>query len=214
MLISFEECIKQNGAPFKGVIHIGAHLGEEGASYAKNGVKDVLWIEANKTLMKRLYDNVKMLPGVHQDFENLVLSNVDNKPVTLKVTNDTQASSILPFGTLSNHYPHIKVAQTMELKTKRFDTFYREKIAFLNLTKYDFINIDVQGLELEVLEGFGDLFDKYDFKAIYTEVNNEPIYEGTKLLPELDAFLQTKGFRRVLTKITEYNWGDALYLRG
>ena len=56
--------------------------------------------------------------------------------------------------------------------------------------------------------------DALDFpKAIYIEVNIEELYKGCSLLPDLDKYLSTYGFRRTLTKITEYGWGDALYLR-
>lgn len=50
-------------------------------------------------------------------------------------------------------------------------------------------------------------------KALYLEVNNEEVYRGGALMDRLDEFLSKYGFKRVLTKMTEYRWGDALYIK-
>jgi hypothetical protein len=49
--------------------------------------------------------------------------------------------------------------------------------------------------------------------ALYLEVNEKELYKGCGLLPEMDAFLETHGFRRILTEMTSHGWGDALYIR-
>jgi FkbM family methyltransferase len=212
MLIPFSKCVELIG-PINGIIHVGAHVGEEAKDYCDHGVKKVLWVEANKNLMKHLYDNVKMLP-MKSEFVNEVLGDVDGKKVTFNVTNDNQCSSILPFGTLNQHHPNIHIVERRDLTAKRFDSFYKEKQAFLNMFEYDFINLDVQGAELHVLKGFGNLFQQFpNIKAIYCEVNEEALYEGTALMPEIDVYLMQFGFHRKLTKITEFHWGDALYVR-
>lgn len=212
MLIPFSKCVELVG-PINGIIHCGAHHGEEAKDYCDNGVKQVIWFEANKNIMKHLYDNVKMLP-MKNEFANEVLGDVDGKEVIFNITNNGQSSSILPLGTHKVHHPQVHVVETQTLRTKRFDTFYKEKQAFLNLFDFDFINIDVQGAELMVLKGFGNLFTRFDnLKAIYCEVNEEELYEGAALVGEIDAYLSQFGFVRKITKMTEYKWGDALYLR-
>jgi hypothetical protein len=50
-------------------------------------------------------------------------------------------------------------------------------------------------------------------KALYLEVNTEEVYKGCAQLGEIDAFLEERGFTRVLTDITSHGWGDALYIR-
>ena len=78
----------------------------------------------------------------------------------------------------------------------------------------DFVNLDVQGAELKVLQGFGNTFtEQKNIKAVYTEVNTEEVYVGCALLSEIDSFLYHFGFQRVAISMTEANWGDALYLR-
>lgn len=212
MYIPMKQCIQANGAPFKGVLHVGAHLGEEAKDYAENEIKDVLWIEANPYIMKDLYDQTKFIP-IHSKYFNAVLSDEDNVELTLNIANNGQSSSILELGTHAVQYPHIHYVKRLPVKTKRFDTVYKENLIDLDLDKYDFINLDVQGAELKVLKGFGSLFKKFPFKAVYTEVNFEEVYKGCCLIEELDDFLGEQGFNRVLTVAPEQTWGDALYLR-
>ena len=214
MLITFNECIRANGGkPFSGVIHIGAHEGEEIEMYSQAGVRNVIWFEANKTLMKTLYDKTKMHP-VKQQYVCEVLSDTDGDKVEFHITNNGQSSSMLKLGTHKEHYPHITVVATKELITKRFDTFCRDNVAMVAMEDFDFVNLDVQGAELKVLKGFGELLNKHkNIKAIYSEVNFEEVYTGAPNVAEIDEHLIPFGFKRVTTSTTPYGWGDALYLR-
>jgi FkbM family methyltransferase len=213
MLIPFDDCVQTFGAPFGGVLHIGAHLGEEGADYVKGGVKYVVWIEGNRTLMRHLFDATRLLP-LRQAYFCEVLSDVEGEKLQFNITNNGQSSSILPLGTHKEHYPHIQVVETREVVATTFKEFYRRNIVKLELELIHMINIDVQGAELKVLKGFDDLLDSYqNIKAIYSEVNFEQVYQGAPLVEELDQYLCKFGFSRILTKTTPYGWGDALYLR-
>ena len=48
---------------------------------------------------------------------------------------------------------------------------------------------------------------------IYAEVNTKELYAGCAQLPELDAWLDARGFKRVEISMTGWGWGDALYVR-
>lgn len=214
MLINFKKCIELCGNPVGGIIHIGAHHGEEIKDYAESNVKNVIWFEANKKLMKHLFDNTCKYQNVKQEYFCEVLSDEDDKEIEFKITNNGQSSSMLELGTHEKHYPSIKVIEKQTLKTRRFDTFYKNKINLINLKEINFINLDVQGAELKVLKGFGDIFENYkNIKAIYSEVNFEEVYIGAPLVQEIDEYLNRYKFTRILTVDTPYKWGDALYLR-
>lgn len=213
MLITLESCIKSSGISPRGVLHIGAHHGEEGQDYANHGVKYVVWLDANRNVLRHLYDNTKFLP-MKQEYLTGVLSDVDNEKVDFLVTNNGQSSSILPLGTHKDHYPHIHVVESRPVTTSRFDTFYRENLAKIELENIQMINLDVQGAELKVLKGFGSLLETYqNIKMIYTEINREAVYVGAALVEELDSHLSQFGFTRILTKDVQQGWGDALYIR-
>jgi len=214
MFISMEECIKANvDRPFKGVVHFGAYHGEEAEAYAQAGVKNVLWIEANKEMMKPLYDKTHKVP-INSLYFCTVISDVKDEMVEFNIANDGKSSSLLELGTHATAYPDVRYVEAQAVKTKTFDSLVRENIAQIDLDLYDFINIDVQGAELKVLKGFGSLFERFDFRAIYTKVNFEEVYKDCCLIEELDDFLLEYNFTRLLTAAPERTWGDALYLRG
>ena len=77
---------------------------------------------------------------------------------------------------------------------------------------FDLINIDVQGVEKEALEGLGILINKANY--IYSEVNKDRVYQNCTLINDLDLFLKQFGFKRVVTKwVRGDGWGDALYVK-
>lgn len=213
MYINFQQCVQQSGGePFKGVIHIGAHHGQEGEDYAKNGVRNVLWVEANRKMMKHLYDRTCNLPLKNHYF-CATLSDTDGEQLILNVTNNEQSTSILELGTHATMYPHITVTEKVPVTTKKFETLWRENVGQIDLDQYDFVNLDVQGAELKVLRGFGEIFNRVPIRAVYSEVNFEHVYKDCCLVEDLDEFLGQYGFQRLLTAAPEGTWGDALYLR-
>jgi hypothetical protein len=78
-------------------------------------------------------------------------------------------------------------------------------------SEIDFLNLDIQGVELRALKSMGSYLDS--IKYIYTEINTGEVYKENDQLDDLDEFLRNKGFNRVETKLTPYEWGDALYIK-
>ena len=58
ILIPLPELIERSRIDISGVVHAGAHTGEEAESYEACGVSRVLWIEANPELMAALNEHV------------------------------------------------------------------------------------------------------------------------------------------------------------
>jgi FkbM family methyltransferase len=207
MLITDNEVIdalSQYSIQVKGALHIGAHECEESTFYSKLGINNnVVWIDALQHKVDEA--KAKNIPNVFQ----AVITDKDDDTVTFNITNNVQSSSILEFGSHSTHHPHVHFVGTSSLKTTTIDTFFRTNN--LNSSLYDLWNIDIQGAELMALSGAAESL-KY-VKAIYLEVNTEEVYKGCALMNNIDDFLALHGFKRVITKILEYGWGDALYLK-
>jgi hypothetical protein len=89
------------------------------------------------------------------------------------------------------------------------DTFFQKNN--LDMSQYNFWNLDIQGAELMAIKGGEHAILNAD--ALYLEVNTEEVYKGCALMNELDEYLAKYGFKRINTKITEYGWGDALYIK-
>jgi FkbM family methyltransferase len=203
MLINFHEC-NIYCKNIKGIIHLGAHELEELQAYLANGVDPdkIIWVEAMEDKVNKYKSNNKIY--------NLCVSDVDNQEVEFKITNNGQSSSFLELGTHKESYPHITVVKTIKMKTTRMDTFIQENN--IDINDYNFLNLDLQGVELKVLKGFGDLLTKIDY--IYTEVNTREVYKNCALLPELEEYLLTYGFtREKIVMVGDDGWGDALFIK-
>jgi FkbM family methyltransferase len=215
MYIPFSQCKEISKQNFETVLHIGAHHGEEAIQYVQNGVKEIIWVEANKKLMAQLFDKTVMFP-VNQYYVNQCLSDVDKEQIEFHISNNGQSSSILELGTHSTMYPHIQYVDKVSMTARRLDDLAKEATSgkYVPYEKVDFVNLDVQGAELKVLTGFGVLLEKqYGIKAIYTEVNLEHVYKDCCLVNEIDDYLSLYSFRRAATACPEKTWGDALYVR-
>lgn len=210
MLIKFSELVNKYGKP-KGIIHLGAHLAEEFCDYLMFDIQDVVWVEANPDL----YEGLKkiILDSNHIAISEL-LSDVDGIDMKFNIAKNYyngnyQSSSVLEFGTHETHHPHIKMENSMILKSKTINTIFNERN--LDFDNYDFVNLDLQGYELPTIKGFGDNISK--MKYIYTEVNTGEVYKNCTKLDELDKYLGDYGFERVEIEMTEAEWGDALYIK-
>jgi FkbM family methyltransferase len=138
-----------------------------------------------------------------------VVSDEDGATVEFKRTNNGQSSSILEFGTHAQHYTWCVVTDSITMKTTTIDTFMAKNN--LNPENYDMWNFDIRGAELKALKGAENALKHA--KVLYLEVNTEEVYKGCAQLSEIDAFLGERGFKRVITKMTQQGWGDAMYVR-
>ena len=201
MLIPLHELVKKYKINFKGILHVGAHECEELNDYLKYlPINKMLWVEAlpgKVQLCKQHYPNLII--------ENAIVSDIE-ETVIFKVSNNGQSSSILNFGLHSQYHPHIHYVTAFKQTTQLLKNI---------LPKYDieynFLNFDIQGAELKALKGMEEYLHKVDY--LYTEVNSNYVYVGCALINELDEYLKKFGFTRVETKMTEFEWGDAFYMR-
>jgi FkbM family methyltransferase len=213
MLISYSQCRNIISAvhdltPSR-ILHIGAHKGEEASDYFENGVEHVTWFEANPELMPELTQHVSQFP-LDQQIINCLLWE-ENKEVLFNVSNNSQCSSVYEMETHRDHYPAISIIKSYKIQAYRYDSLVESKV--LKLPGYHFINIDTQGSELSVLRGFGEQLKRKDILGIYLEVNRAPLYRGIPMVDELDKYLCSFGFVRILTSWMREGWGDGLYLK-
>jgi len=203
MLIMVEDITKYFGIVPKSILHIGAHTAEEKGDYeiAGWGSIGIIWVEAQEELCKI----IPIRENTNDKVLNCLAWNQNGKEIEFKITNNGQCSSLLDFGTHEKNYPDINFIAKKTLKSVRLESLLNEK------DNFDLINIDVQGVEKEALEGLGNLITKANY--IYSEVNNEQVYQNCTIVKDLDLFLKQFGFKRVVTKwVQGSGWGDALYI--
>ncbi|NDE54471.1 MAG: FkbM family methyltransferase [Actinobacteria bacterium] len=215
MLIDYQKCAKIFYSLYdyypRNLVHIGAHLAEEAASYSSNHVQRVLWVEANSALIVPLCEAARVYNMQQQVLNTALWHSEETRQ--FNVANNGQSSSLYNLKTHSEHYPNIKVEEQVTVQTMRFDRIIERSGDQLIMKEFDFVNIDTQGSELGILMGFGNELSQSRLKALYLEVNNEELYEGIPLVGDIDVFLKQYDFHRVTTVWTKYGWGDALYIR-
>jgi len=189
----------------KGVLHVGAHECEELGFYQRLGIakENCVWLDAIQSKVDQAL--AKGIPNVFK----AVVTDKDDDTVTFRLTNNVQSSSVLEFGTHAMHHPHVHFVSETRETTVTLDTFFERQT--LDPSRYDFWNFDIQGAEMLALKGATKALQHA--KALYLEVNTEEVYKGCAKLEDLDAFLAPLGFKRVITDITRFGWGDALYVR-
>lgn len=81
----------------------------------------------------------------------------------------------------------------IEINTTTLDEWSTEN----KVTNIDFLKLDTQGTELEILRGVARLLKNGKINVIKTEFSNFAVYKNQCLLTELDAFLKSAGFNPV-----------------
>ena len=203
MLISVDELHNLWNVRPTGVVHVGAHLAEESHEYERLNWLPVIWIEAQPALVEEL--KKKLDPTTNSVIEAAVW-NKSEIELELHVASNSQSTSLLDFGSHETSYPDITFTKSLKVRTKRLDELLNDYIC------PNFINLDLQGVELQALEGLGKLIEKFDY--IFVEVNKIEVYKECTLVGALDTFLDLSGFSRVTTRwVLGRGWGDALYMR-
>ena len=205
MLINFNDLLFLSNK-VTGIIHIGAHKLEELPEYLKGNIQKIIWIEANP-------EKYNFIEGKLKNFNDMHLGKFAagriNEINILNLANNGESSSLLELGTHKMSYPNINYISKIKVETKPLDNWLDENIKFKN--DFNFINIDIQGFELEALKGMQKQlkFAKY----IYLEVNFEQVYKGCSELKDIDSYLSKFDFKRVGLRKTDKGWGDAIYAK-
>ena len=186
----------------KGIIHIGAHIGQELNIYQEMNINNVIFFEPIKKTFEQLKNNV----GDKAILFNTALGNmIGEVEMHTETFNQGMSNSILEPGKHLTQYPNI----TFNNKEKVSITKLDEYLSFKD--DYNFIMIDVQGYELEVFKGGSEFLNNIDY--VMTEVNRDEVYKGCAKINELDDFLSNYGFDRVETDWIGDTWGDAFYIK-
>lgn len=124
---------------------------------------------------------------------------------TLNLTHGAQSNSLLGFlpdGPLAKVHAEVGHEQVPIVT-----------LDSLTLGKVDLLKMDVQGAELQVLEGAKELL-KRDRPVIYTEVSFQTLYLDHPLLADVDTFLAELGYKRLYLYESPMPdlWGDAIYV--
>jgi len=201
---NLEYFIFTNRHKIKNLAQIGAHFGQEIELFDKYEIKNIYLFEPTQKAISVLQN--KILYKSNYQLFPIALGNKNMiHTIHLSDTNDGQSSSLLEPLLHKKVQPEIEFNNNTEIKVKKFSS--------LGLKDVNFLIMDVQGYELEVLKGFGNCINSVEY--IFTEVNRDYLYEDNVLINELDEFLKKNGFIRIWTswRTADMPWGDAFYVK-
>ncbi len=183
-----------------GTVHVGVNDGCELGWYLQEGQVPILGFEPENSSFKSATEsfNVEIGVGLIKLYRTLKIPE-------RKTTGEwaTQGSSFLNELHLGDEY-HVRTHCFMRLH--RFDELVQKEKWDMSL--YNLLVIDVQGMELQVLKGFGDYLN--GFKYLVVECSDPPIYESEAPAQEVIDFLRGKEFKQ-MTPTLSHN--DILFLK-
>lgn len=203
MILDLKNLKTKYNLNIEGVIHVGAHFGKEYVVYNELKIKNKIFFEASTKTFEILKQNLSHTDSL---LVNKAVGNA-NQPIILNIetANEGQSNSLLNPKLHLQQYPHIQFIQQETVDMVRLDDFLQDK------EKYNFLNIDVQGYELEVLKGCELLLNKIDY--IMAEINKAELYENCAHVEQIIEFLKPYNFHLVEENWLGGTWGDGFFIK-
>ena len=172
-----------------GVLHIGGHHGQERDFYANLDVR-VLWIEASPREFESLAKN---LNSYKRQVAKLALLGAEDKTETdfYVASNNGASSSIYDFSENQHNFMGVNMVDRIQLPMKRLDSLVSKE----DMRLHPHWVIDVQGAELAVLKGAGQLLSNCN--SLYIEAKRLSFYDGGTKWEDLTSFLKENGFQNL-----------------
>ncbi len=197
----------------KGVIHVGGYTGGELPAYRSLGLSNTILFEPQAHLASIIEQKCiaservfTLALGSEKKSVEMYVSDIDGGIIN----GAGQSSSILKPKVHLTEHPNITFPSTSTIEVELLDNVIADNS--IQAEDYNFLNVDVQGYELEVLRGARKTIENID--AMILEVNRSEMYEGCPMVEEIDEFLAEWGFKREITGWQSAGWGDAFYIRG
>lgn len=199
------------GINIRGVIYVGSNDGEEFVQCKAHGITNLIAFEPLSAPFDRL---VQAHPDVLA-FQ-VGLGNETAK-VAMDVTQNDKASSALKRVDVEDWTQHEvfkdwnmgqwPIVGSEAVEIVRYEDFIKNQR--FNPEDYNLLCMDVQGMELDALMGFGDYLDFFD--ALSVELSEKPVYVGEASAREVIEYLAAHGFRQD-TPVSKHD--DVLFVKG
>jgi FkbM family methyltransferase len=188
------------------VHHVGGRAGSRAFPYIKKFEKDfinVLYdadedcLEQVKHRNRNFESELHVLPYALSDKCKPSVLNINYDPYTSSLLETN--NSIKSFYLFEGRFDYIfgEVATPIEkrdINVVSIDHLYKTNT--VSIPKPDFLSIDVEGVEFDILKGAIETMNS-SVLAVFAEINFLPFRHGQKNLGELSDFLSTHGFHFV-----------------
>ncbi len=187
-----------------GVVHCGAHLAQEAIDYHNLGFTSVIWIEASHEFAAAASQTVEKYPN--QRVVEAALWHLSGVQLDLRIASNGASSSLRDFADHATIFPEIETIGIEKITTTTLDDVLKDDLA------EGLLVLDLQGVELEVLQGAERSLSKFEF--VICEVSKREIYSNQGNWRQVSQELIKQGFTLVdWTLDPDYGYGNALYAR-
>lgn len=203
------------GAEPRGIVYVGAHVGEHVPLFAGCGLSPILCVEPNEAAFEELRGVAARHDGV--DCVRAALGASDGVSPYYRIQAIPTLNSTLEpdreywIKLAGREMVEQQVMARTEVPAARLDTLLAGRS---DGNAYNVLYMNTQGSEMAVLEGAGRALER--FEAVFTEVNFVRRYADCALYPEIDRRLSELGF--AMTYLWRYRdggftHGEAIYSR-
>jgi FkbM family methyltransferase len=189
----------------RGVLHVGANVGQERFVYDAFGL-NVVWVEPIPSVFQTLASNVAQFPN--QRALNYLVTAEDGKEYQFNIaTNEGRSSSILDLAKHKEMFPEISYTSAITLTGSTLESIVkREKI---DLSKHEALILDTQGSEFQILGSSSNILRQFKFIAV--EAADFEAYDNCGQIETMSAFMQAHGFREHRREVQNYKDGLGTY---
>lgn len=192
------------------ILDCGAYNGNQTQRLVDNWLHpEISLVEANPELIPNLKKRFKEYKNIHI-FENAL--GIKNGSINFNITKNIVGSSVFSPSEYSykSQGKQSEIIKSIPVKMCTFDSL------FSHYSFIDFVNMDLEGSELEVLKSASKSLPK--IKILLVEVQFIKLFENNSLFSEIEIFLRQKGFQfknfyhSYVNKDNQLTGADALFI--
>lgn len=205
MIIS--DIFNKYGLNITGIVHVGAHQGNQLEFYVDYGIRNILFFEPVENNFYQLNKKIgRIKPSANIQCHKVALGALEHQAVMyVETDNNGMSCSILEPKEHLSQYPWIRFNKRECVAVKTMDSYQ------INTDIFNMLVVDVQGYELDVMVGACHTLSGYDY--IIAEVNRRELYRDCTDVGALHSYITGYGFRLIECDWSNDSWGDALYVK-
>lgn len=225
-LYFFQSVLTAHGVPRDGVIHLGAHAGQEVVLYTAVGFQRALMVEPLPDEFEAMRSRCSKVAAYAEAQHNLIGAD-DPRPIafqsircavadkagvaTFYETALTENSSLMKpiHAATDDQFEAVQI----EVEVRTLDHIVQNLDDGWTAKDFSYLRMNIQGTELMALQGAGEVLKH--LKAIMLEVNLSGRYEAQPSKEDFDRFLGARGFECTLGILGRgsKSYGNLLYCR-
>lgn len=181
------------------LVDIGASGGIQRIWHKANKFLQVVGFEPDKRAFEKLVENT----NEKEKFINAALHRFEGTVKFYCTKKQACSSTFEPNFSFLNQFPdanRYSIVETSDIPVRQLT---KQILNENNIYDADFLKLDTQGCDLDILKGAAEIVDSFLF-GVEVEVEFAPIYQNQPLFSDIDVFLRNHGFQ--LSDLRRYYW--------